>query len=275
MARKLLRIFLIFLICVITVIWIYPLLLILFNSFKPYSVMMSDFLGLPDGISFKMYADTWIKLGFGRLFLNTFTYTLFSVVIVVLAASMAAYKLSRTKTRYSWAVFMLCIMPLMVPFQSYMITLTHMAKNLGLTGSRAGLILIYAGLYMPLATFLYHGFIKTVPVQLDECAGIDGASGLRLFFRIIFPLLKPVTVTVIIIDAIACWNDFMVQLLFVGGKKSLFNIQNALFLQFSNSYTDWEHALPGIIISLVPTVIFFISMQKHILAGVTAGAVKG
>lgn len=272
--KNLLKPFILVLLFLITLLWIYPLLLILFNSFKPYDLMMSEFLTFPRSINFVKYAEAWNKLEFGKLFFNTSIYTFFAVIIVVISASMAAYKLSRTKTRFSWLIFMFCLAPLMVPFQSYMITVTQLAKRLGLMGNRIGVIVISAGLCMPLATFLYHGFIKNIPVYLDESASIDGASGMTLFYKVIFPLLKPITTTVVVIDAIAVWNDFLIPLLFIGGKKRYYNIQNALFAQFSNAYTDWEHALPGLVISLIPTIVFFIIMQKHIVAGVTAGAIK-
>ena len=258
----------------IAIIWVYPLLLILFNSFKPYTLMMSEFLSLPKNLPLITYVEAWQKLEYAKLFFNTFIYTFFSVIIIVISASMAAFKLSRTKSRLSGFLFMFCLAPLMIPFQSYMITATQFAKKFGMMGNRIGVIVVSAGLCMPLATFLYHGFMKTIPSYLDESARIDGASGLTLFFKIIFPLLKPVTTTIVVIDTLAIWNDFLVPLLYIGGKSKYYNIQTALYAQFSNSYSDWEHALPGIIISLVPTIIFFIIMQKHIVDGVTAGAIK-
>jgi raffinose/stachyose/melibiose transport system permease protein len=237
--------------------------------------MMSDFLSLPKNISFDIYIETWVKFNFIQLFMNTIFYVLATVTITIVTASMAGYKLSRTKTRYSAAIFMVFILPIMVPIQSYMITVTQLAKKLNLTGNRFGIVVICTGLCLPLAVFLYHGFIKSIPIQLDESASVDGASSFRTFFSIIFPLLTPMTVTIAVIDSIAVWNDFIVQLLFTGGKKQLFNIQNALFAQFSSTTSDWEHALPGIVISLIPIVVFFIFMQKNIISGITAGAIKG
>ena len=128
---------------------------------------------------------------------------------------------------------------------------------------------------MPLAVFLFHGFIKTVPRELDECAYIDGASRLRTYFSVILPLLVPIAITVAIIDALAVWNDIILNLLVAGAKKDLLNIQIALYTRFSAEQSDWETALPGIIISIAPSILFFVFMQKYIVEGITAGAIKG
>ncbi len=255
-------------------IFLYPILLILLNSFKPYPSIISDFLGLPESISFDIYIKSWSKMNFGRLFYNTTLYTVFVVTIVIITSSMAGYMLARTKTVFSKVLSLIFIIPLMLPVQSFMITMTGFAKTTGLIGSRSGYIIILSGLFIPLATFLISRFVITVPAQIEECARIDGASTFLVFFKIIFPLLNPVIITVIIIDAISVWNGFIIQLLILGGKKELYNIQNALYAEFSNQSTDWEHALPGLIISLVPVILFFVFMQGRIVDGIAKGALK-
>ena len=128
---------------------------------------------------------------------------------------------------------------------------------------------------MPLAVYMIHGFIKSIPIELEECARIDGAGKLRTYFSIVLPLLKPILTTVVVLDTLAVWNDVITNQLIIGGKASAINIQNALYMQFSAQTSDWEHALPGIVMSMIPSLIFFVSMQKHIVGGVTSGAVKG
>jgi raffinose/stachyose/melibiose transport system permease protein len=136
-------------------------------------------------------------------------------------------------------------------------------------------MLILAGLHVPLATFMVSKYMVNVPIEMDECARIDGASTLRTFFGIILPLLSPIVITVMVIDVISIWNDFFVQLLMLGGKKKLEGIQPALYAAFSNKSTDWEHALPGVVLSLLPVVAFFLVMQKQIVEGIVSGALKG
>ena len=118
-------------------------------------------------------------------------------------------------------------------------------------------------------------FVKNVPIDLEECACIDGAGKIRTYFSIVLPLLKPILTTVVVLDALATWNDIITNQLIVGGNTVAMNIQNALYMQFSAQTADWEHALPGIVMSMIPSLIFFVVMQKHIVGGITAGAVKG
>ncbi|GMQ61937.1 carbohydrate ABC transporter permease [Vallitalea maricola] len=259
----------------LSIFWIMPLFLILINSFKPYNEMMQHFLSLPSSISFKMYLETWKVFDFPILVLNTFIYTILTLLGVVLFAPMAAYKLSRTKSKLSSVFFILIIMPMMVPFQAYMISLTKFTSIFKLNGTQLGYVLVNIGLCMPLAVFMIHGFVKGIPKELEESANIDGASKMTVYFRIILPLLKPILATVVVLDAIATWNDVIVNQLIIGGSKSYMNIQNALYMQFSAQTSDWEHALPGIIMAAIPSLIFFLLMQKNIIGSVTAGSVKG
>lgn len=222
-----------------------------------------------------MYIETWTKFNFPMLIKNTLLYTISTVLLVALIAPMAAYKLARTKNKISTICLFLIIMPMMVPFQSYMLTLTKVVDMVHLTGTKLGYIFVSVGLCVPLAVYMIHGFIKNVPLELEECARIDGASKGRIYFSIVLPLLKPILTTVVVLDTLAVWNDIITNQLIIGGKSSAYNIQNALYMQFSAQTSDWEHALPGIVMSMIPSLIFFITMQKHIVGGVTAGAVKG
>ena len=166
-------------------------------------------------------------------------------------------------------------MPMVVPFQSYMMSLAKVGADFKQMGARTGYIIVSIGLCMPLAVFMIHGFVKNIPLELEECARIDGASRMRIYFSIVLPLLKPILTTVVVLDALAIWNDIITNQLIVGGKVNAMNIQSALFMQFSAQTSDWEHALPGIVMSMIPSLLFFIFMQKHIMGGITAGAVKG
>lgn len=162
-----------------SVFWLMPLLLIFINSFKPYNDMLQRFLALPESWNLNMYIETWTKFRFPLLIGNTLLYTVCGVSMISLFAPMAAYKLARTKSNLSSVCFMIIIMPMMVPFQSYMITLTRLVARLGMTGNRTGYILVSTGLCMPLAVYMIHGFVKNVPIELEECACIDGASKVR------------------------------------------------------------------------------------------------
>ena len=258
-----------------SIFWLMPLVLIFTNSFKPYNDMMQHFLECPKSLAFDMYVETWVEFNFPKLIKNTVIYTVSTVLLIVLMAPMAAYKLARVKNKLSIICFLLIILPMMIPFQSYMISLTKLVSNASLIGTRTGQIIVSTGLCMPLAVYMIHGFIKNVPVDLEESAHIDGAGSVKTYFSIILPLLKPILATVIVLDALATWNDIIVNLFIAGSNTDAINIQNALYMKFSATTSDWEHALPGIVMSIIPSLVFFIFMQKNIVAGVTAGAVKG
>ncbi|MEG0897221.1 MAG: carbohydrate ABC transporter permease [Ruthenibacterium sp.] len=263
------------LILLLSAFWLMPLVLIFLNSFKSYNDMMQHFLAFPTTWSLDKYIETWTLFDFPQLIGNTLFYTVMSVLAIVVIAPMAAYKLARTKTKYAGVVFALIIMPMMVPFQTYMITLTKLASKMQLTGTKLGYICVSVGLLVPLAVYMIHGFVKNVPIELEESAYIDGAGPFVVYFRVVFPLLKPIVTTVVVLDALATWNDVITNQLIVGGKGSALNLQNALYMRFSAQASDWEHALPGIVMSMIPSLIFFIFMQKNIVGGITAGAVKG
>ena len=255
-------------------LWIYPFFLIIINAFKPSAEILYNFLGLPERWDILRFISVWQRLKLGRLFSNTFFYTLFSVTGILLLASMAAYKMSRMKSKLNSVIFILLLLPMLAPFQSYMITFTVFAKNLHLVGTRWGYVFACIGLNIPLALFMFHGFAKSIPRELDEYAVLDGASSFKIFFYIIMPLLMPILITVAVINALGIWNDLIINLLITGGRSEAQNIQNALYIGFSSRQSDWETALPGMVMSMVPNVIFFLFMQKKIVSGITAGAIK-
>ena len=154
---------------------------------------------------------------------------------------------------------------MMIPFQSFMIALVKVARTLRLTKSVYGLGVIYWGLGVPLSLFMYHGFVKTVPRELDECALIDGSSSLSTFFAVIFPVLKPVTVSVIVLNAMWMWNDFLLPLLVLSGAKKSQTLQLAAYNFFGQYKIEWHFAMAGVLLTITPAVIFYLALQKHII----------
>lgn len=260
---------------VLALVWVYPVVLIFLNSFKSAGEIMSSFLQPPAAFSLHNYVETWQSFQFPRLLGNTLLYTAVSVLAISLFAPMAAYKLARTQGRFSRFLFLVLILPVMVPFQSYMITLTRLVADSGLSGTRAGYIIVMTGMGITFAVFMVHGFVKSIPLELEECAHLDGASRLRTYFSIVFPLLVPIITTVLVINVLGTWNDITVNLLIMGGKENTMNLSNALFSRFASQASDWEHALPGIVMATLPNILFFAFMQRYIVEGITAGAVKG
>ncbi len=262
------------LLTIASLIYLYPLILVVINSMKTFKEVMTDVISMPSSLNFENYVKAFQMMQYPSLFFNTTVVTAIGVFGVVLLSSLAGYKLSRTKTKYSWFVFILCIAPMMIPFQSFMISLVKVAKTLHLTNSTYGLGVIYWGLGAPLALFLFHGFVKTIPVELDECATIDGCRPMRAFFSIIFPLLKPVTVSVIVINTMWMWNDFLLPLLMLNGNQNSKTLQIAAYGFFGQYKIEWHLAMAGVLMVIIPPVILFLFLQKYIIKGMTAGAIK-
>lgn len=260
---------------ILSLIFLYPLFLTIINSLKSFSEVMTDVIALPKVLAFENYTYVWKFINYPRLFLNNAVITILGLAGIVLISSIAAYKLARTKSKASGIIYFLCIMPMLIPFQSIMLTVLQMAKNLHLAESTWGLGIMYWGFGAPLALFIYHGFVKGIPKEIDESATIDGASGFRLFFSVIFPLLKSVTTTIIIIDVMWIWNDFLLPLLMVNGSPDTKTLTLAAYTFVGQYTSDWQYAMTAMVMAVLPSIIVFIFLQKYIVKGVVAGAVKG
>jgi raffinose/stachyose/melibiose transport system permease protein len=256
------------------VVYLYPLVLVAINSMKTFGEIMRNVVALPKAPTLANFANAFRLMEYPRLFLNTLLATTIGTSGVVILSSLAGYKLSRTKTRYSWFLFILCVAPMMIPFQSFMIALVKVARTAHLTNSVPGLGVIYWGLGVPLSLFMYHGFAKTVPKELDESAMIDGCPPFRAFFAVIFPLLKPVTVSVVVLNAMWMWNDFLLPLLVLSGAKNSQTLQLAAYNFFGQYTIQWQYAMAGVLLTITPAVIFYLVLQKYIIKGMVAGAVK-
>ncbi|MDR0731966.1 MAG: carbohydrate ABC transporter permease [Treponema sp.] len=259
---------------IVALAYLYPLFLVIINSVKSYVEITENVIAFPKTIILSNYSETWKIMDYPPLFFNTLIATIVGVTGTVLISAMAGYKLSRTKTKYSWVLFIILIAPMMIPFHSFMIALVKVARTMKLTRTSWGLGILYWGLGASLALFMYHGFVKTVPIELDDCARIDGASPWRTFFQVIFPLLQPVTVSVIVINAMWMWNDFLLPLLILSGSKKFYTLQLAAYNFFGLYKVEWNYAMAAVILTLTPAVIFYLVLQKHIIKGMVAGAVK-
>lgn len=259
----------------LALVYIYPVLLMVFNSFKPFKEVLLNVLALPNRLAFDNYAYVIDKMEYFRLFGNNVVITLIGIVGIVAFSSMAAYILDRRKTRATKFLHTLIITPMLIPFQTIMITLLKTMNIIGLSGSTWGLGIQYWGFGVPMATFIYFNFMKTVPGEIDESATIDGAGTFTTFSRIIFPLLKPVTATVVVLDVMWIWNDFLLPLLMVNGSPKTKTLVLAAYNFVGQLNTKWHYALAAMVLAILPSVLFFIFLQKYIVQGVVAGSIKG
>lgn len=260
---------------ILGLVFIYPVFLMVINSFKPFREVVIDVIALPSKLEFANYTYVIDKINVLNLIKNNVIITATGLFGIILFSSMTAYIISRRSTKITHLCYMICIIPMLVPFQTIMITLLKVAKNLNLSDSLLGLGVQYWGFGIPMAVFIYSGFIRTIPREIDESAMIDGASTLRTFFQIIFPLLKTVTSTIVVLDVMWIWNDFLLPLLMVNSSVDTKTLTLAAYSFVGQYNTQWQYAMTAMVLTVTPSILFFIVMQKNIVKGIVAGAVKG
>lgn len=256
------------------VICIFPLIMALLNSFKSNGELLTNVMSWPRSFHFDNYIRTFKKMNYLRSLFNTVILAGVSVSIMVLVSALAGWKLCRTKTRLSSFLFSLFVFSMLIPFSSIMIPLYRTVNSLHIKNSLLGLAMVYVGLGVSMAIFLYHGFVKSIPYELEEAASIDGCGNLTTFFQIVLPLLKPITSTICITNVLWIWNDFLLPLIVVSknDKYTLLLSTNTLFGQYSS---DWTAILSALILASIPVIIFYAIFQKQILKGIAEGAIKG
>ncbi len=252
-----------------------PILILLSNSFKSLKDIYLDVLALPNADTFiaSNYPDAFEKLEFVKSFANSLVITVCSTVLILIFCSMAAWVLVRYKTRTSSVIFMLFASTTLIPFQCVMLPLVRLMDKMHMMNLQ-GLILMYLGFGASLSIILFHGFIKNVPVELEDAARIDGCNMVQTFFLIVLPMLKTIMVTVAILNVMWIWNDFLLPQLMIN-KPGWQTLPLKTFLFFGQFSKKWDLATAGLIMCMLPIILFYIICQKHIVKGVTEGAVKG
>lgn len=260
---------------ILAIIWFIPIYYLIVTTLKtPQEATLSP-LAIPKSFQFQNYVDAWINMEFPRAFGNTLFITASAVFLIVIFGSMAGYALARTKTKLGNGVFLLFLAGLIVPFQMNIVSLYKIVKNLHLMNTLFAVILVDAAINTPQAIFLFKEFIEsTIPKELEEAASIDGCTVAGRFFKIVLPLLKPVISTVVIIVTLNVWNEFMTPLLFIQSRENDVILQEVT-RNIGQFATDWTALFPMLMLGVAPLMIFYIFMQKYIIAGVAAGAVKG
>ena len=262
-------------------LWLFPVYLIIVNAFKSRAELYENILALPSSLTLTYFEGALEKMDFILAFKNSIIVTVLSVGIIVVLSAMTAWMFVRSNGKLSNFLLNLLIVTMLIPFQTIMMPLMQEMNLFGkITGlsfkdSLGGLVFMYIGFGAGMGVFLYHGFIKaSVPVSLEEAATIDGCNTWRVFWQIVFPILKPITITVMILDVIWIWNDYLLPSLTL---TSLANktIPLAMSLFFGQYDIEWNMAMSALTFTIIPVIIFYLLCQKHIIKGVAAGAVKG
>ncbi|RED62927.1 MULTISPECIES: carbohydrate ABC transporter permease [Cohnella] len=258
----------------LAIVFLVPFYFVLTNSFKPFSDILVNTTSLPKSLSFHNYEQVWKIMDFPKVFLNSLIITVASNVGLVVISAMAAYRMVRNNNRVNQILFLLFVSAMIIPFESIMIPLVKLAGTIGFLNEIWGVVICYFGFGVSLNLFLYHGFVKSIPLEIEEAAIVDGCSPFGLFWRIIFPLLKPITVTIVLLNSLWIWNDFLLPLLIISGPETR-TIPLATYSFFGQYTKQWDMALAALTLGVLPIIAFFLGMQKHIIEGITAGSVKG
>ncbi len=276
MANKISKAFTFIILLFLSVAFLAPIFIVLINSFKSkFSISQTPFI-LPNSETFagiQNYISGIKNTGFPEAFFWSLFITVFSVAAIVIFTSMTAWYITRVKTKITSLIYYLFLFSMIVPFQMVMFTMSKIANILGLDNP-AGLIIIYLGFGAGLSVFMFSGFVKSVPITIEEAATIDGCNPLQTFWQVVFPILKPTAITVAILNTMWIWNDYLLPYLVIGSDYKTIPIA-VQYLKGGYGSIDMGALMAMLVLAIIPVVIFYLTCQKFIIKGVAAGAVKG
>ena len=252
--------------------YVFPFFLVFVNALKLKYDILANPLALPVSITWENFQQAYTKMEFFRSLTNSLIITFFSVSLLIISSSMLAYYLARTKSKPSKYIFLVLVASMIVPFQALMIPFISRFAPFVSINNRAALIFFYIGFGTALSTFLYHGFITTIPTEIDEAASIDGASDMVAFWKIIFPMMRPITATVAIINALWIWNDFLLPRLVLTQETQTLPLSTYLF--YGQYSIEYGQAMAGLALAVIPILAFYLVLQKQFISGISQGAVK-
>lgn len=256
------------------IVFVSPLYLVFVNSVKTVREIYLSPLGLPVEISWNNFGRVMEKIDFGQALKNSLFFVVFGVAGLLVICSMAAYRLARHRTRVNKFVYLLLVSSILVPFQTVMIPLIKIIASVGLYNTRIGVLLAYYGYGIPFAVFLFYGFLSSIPREIEEAALIDGGSLFQVYRCIILPLLKPICVTVAVLDVLWIYNDFLLPFVLISDNE-LRTLPLVMYTFFTAYERPWDLAMASLTMVLTPAIIMFVILQKQITGGIVSGAVKG
>ena len=263
---------------ILVIVFLTPVLFVLLNSFKGKLFISDNPFALPTSetfAGFTNYLNGIEKTGFFSAFGWSLFITVGSVLGILLFTSMTAYYITRVKSKFSSIIYYMFVFSMIVPFQMVMFTMSKLADSLKLNNP-LGMVMLYVGFGAGLSVFMFTGFIKSIPIEIEEAAMIDGCNPLQTFFQVVLPILKPTAITVAILNAMWIWNDYLLPYLVIGISTRFKTIPVAVqYLIGSYGSKDMGAMMALLVLSIIPIVIFYLFCQKYIIEGVVAGAVKG
>lgn len=261
---------------ILAILFVAPALIVIMNSFKGKLFISKIPFKLPSTETFSgliNYTEGIEKTNFLAACGWSLFITIGSTVVIVLFTSMTAWYITRVKNKFTTALYYIIVFSMIVPFQMVMFTMTKVANTLSLDNPY-GLIILYLGFGTGLSTFMYSGFIKSIPIEIEEAAMIDGCNPIQTFFMIVIPLLKPITTTIVILNVMWIWNDYLLPYLVIGNEYPTIPIA-VQYLRGGYGAIDMGAMMALLVLAIIPIIIFYMVCQKHIIEGIAAGAVKG
>ena len=262
---------------IISLLYVYPIVLVFINSFKKKAYISKEPFSLPTDkmfVGLENYIRGIEQTDLIKAFGWSVFITVFSVAAIILFCSMCAWYISRVNTKVTKAIYVLCLFAMVVPFQMEMYTLSKIANMLHM-GNPWGIIVIYLGFGAGLSVFMFTGFMKSIPLEIEEAAMIDGCTPLQTYFRVVMPISKPTCVTVAILQAMWIWNDYLLPSLVLDQRKYKTVPMAVQYLKGGYGSVDMGAMMGTLVLAIVPIIIFYLFCQKYIIEGVVAGAVKG
>ena len=262
---------------ILTIAFIFPIVLVFMNSFKSRLYVSTNPFAWPQGdmfVGLENYINGLTISGFLHAFIRSVWISVMGVGAIILCTSMAAWYIVRVKDKVTKILYYIFVFSMIVPFQMVMFTLTFVVTGVYFDNV-FGIILVYLGFGAGLAVFMFCGFVKSIPLEVEEAAMIDGCNPLQTYFMVVFPMLKPTAITVAILQAMWIWNDYLLPYLILGSDHKTVPVAIQLAMQGAYGSTDYGGFMAMLVVSIIPIIAFYIASQKYIIKGVIAGAVKG
>lgn len=252
------------------VAFLFPVYALITLSFKDAGQIANTPLALPSPFTTDNFSNAWSSASLGETLINSTIVTVVSVLLLIAIGAVAAYWLARQATRLSYGLYILFLLGIVLPFQLGTIPLFKLVGDMGLLGTYQSLILFYTGIQLPFTIFLYTGFIRALPSDYDDAAAIDGASHFQAFTKIVFPLLRPITGTVLILNAVFVWNDFFTPLLYMGGSPNE-TVPVRIFGFVGQYVSDYGLVFAGLVLAALPIIVVFLLLQRYVIRGFASG----
>ncbi len=259
----------------ITIIYIFPIVMAFMSAFKSNGEILKNPIALPKGLYMGNFEFLFTRTRILKAMGNTLFLTVVSEILIILIIPLSSYAIARRPSKYTSAIYAYFLGAMMIPFQAYMISLFQQLKTIGLFGSFAGAMTVYVSGAVAFGTLLFTSFIKTtIPLEIEEAATIDGCNSFQVFWKIVFPLLAPCTASMVVLNGLGIWNDFLMPSLMLS-KKNPKTINVEVFNFVGQYNTNWGVVFAGAVICIIPAIIVFLFLQKYFIKGISAGAVKG